>query len=524
MLTTSRDMKRQLPKNSIFQAIAFSTRVIVGIWLVPYLISHLGTAAYGLLPIAALMTQYASLISGSIATAVNRYLSIALQRDDRDDANRVYSTAFYSFLAIGALQVPLFGAAIGFVDHIVAVPEGLMLDAQALLGCSAAAFLLNLVSSIYAAPAYAFNRLDVSRSLDIVRVVFRLVGIVALFGLLGPSLRLVGYVDLITAVVCLVGQIVTARRIAPYLRVHLRDFDLSKVGQVTGLGGWLLVNQLGSLLFLQMDVWICNRFISPEAAGQYAALLLWPSLLRQGGSTIATVVAPIIMIYFARGEMNQLVRVSTASVRILSLVLAVGISTLCVFSTPLLRLWLGDSFVQFSPLMVLLLGHLAINVGVTPLFNVQVAIDRVRLPALVTLTGGVINIALAIMLAQQESWGIYGVAAAGAIVLTAKNAVFTPLYASYTLKLPWHTFVTPYLSALLCSALVCAVGLGIHQAASDSPGAMVASMAATLAIGGATTWFLLPGCDRSQLRAMIGSGGRKLPAEVAKTAARQQDS
>lgn len=509
MQTTTSDMKRQLPKNSIFQAVAFSTRVIVGVWLVPYLITHLGTAAYGLLPIAALMTQYASLISGSIATAVNRYLSIALQQGDREGANRVYSTAFYSFLVIGALQVPLFGAAIGFVDHLVSVPDGLMFDAQVLLGCSAAAFLLNLVSSIYAAPAYAFNRLDVSRSLDIVRVVFRLVGIIALFVLLGPSLRMVGYVDLATAVICLIGQVASARSIAPYLKIRPGYFDLSKVGQVTGLGGWLLVNQLGSLLFLQMDVWICNRFISPEAAGQYAALLLWPSLLRQGGATIATVVAPMIMIYFARGELSQLVRVSTASVRILSLVLSVAISTMCVFSAPVLRFWLGESFVPFSPLMVLLLGHLAINVGVTPLFNVQVAIDRVRLPALVTLAGGVINIALAIVLVRQTNWGIYGVATAGAVVLTAKNALFTPLYASYTLKLPWHTFITPYLSALFCSGIVAVVGLGILRVTPDSLIAVASAMLLTLALGAAAAWFLLPGCDRSQLRAMIQSRGRK---------------
>jgi len=56
MTNTTREFKRQLPVNATFQSMAFLIRVGVGIWLVPYLVDHLGTAAYGLIPIAALMT------------------------------------------------------------------------------------------------------------------------------------------------------------------------------------------------------------------------------------------------------------------------------------------------------------------------------------------------------------------------------------------------------------------------------------------------------------------------------------
>ena len=506
MTNTTREFKRQLPVNATFQSMAFLIRVGVGIWLVPYLVDHLGTAAYGLIPIAALMTQYASLISNSISVALNRYLTMALHQGDPDDANRVYSTAFFTFLTVGALQAPLFALAIAHAGKLVNIPDELYRDAQLLLVFSAAAFIVNLMASVYTVPMYAFNRLDISRGIDMARILLRLVGIVAIFGTMGPALKYVGYVDLGIALICLFLQRSASRRLAPALAIRPRFFEWPKVRQVSGLSGWLLVNQVGSLLFLQMDVWVCNRFVDPASAGQYAALLHWPSLLRQGGLTLASVVAPMIMIYYTRNEMEQLVRLSTASVRILSLAISVAVVILCTLSGPLLGLWLGDAYMELAPLMMVMLLHLAVNVGVTPLFNVQVAVQKVKLPAVVTLVGGIANLMIAIYLARYMGWGLYGVAAAGAIVLTAKNFLFTTLYAAYILQLPWLTFMRPCISAFYCTVALGAMGYGIVRvAAPESLAALVLTALAMGLAGVVMSWFLLPGCNRNQLYDMMRS-------------------
>ena len=94
----------------------------IGIWLVPYLVRHLGTAAYGLIPIAGMLTEYVSLISQSISSAVNRFLTIALQQDDVKEANRVFSTAFFSYLAIGLLQIPFLMIVIYYAGSIISIP------------------------------------------------------------------------------------------------------------------------------------------------------------------------------------------------------------------------------------------------------------------------------------------------------------------------------------------------------------------------------------------------------------------
>ena len=167
MTDTTAQFKRQFPRNSFFQVLSFISHVVIGICLVPYLVRHLGRAAYGLIPIAGAMTQYVALISHSISSAVNRFLTIALQQNDADEANRIFNTAFFSYLAIGLLQIPVFALIIYYANAIFSIPEALYQDVIILLACSATSFLISLTCSVFGVPMYANNRLDVARGIDI---------------------------------------------------------------------------------------------------------------------------------------------------------------------------------------------------------------------------------------------------------------------------------------------------------------------------------------------------------------------
>lgn len=515
MIDTTTQFKTQLPRNLFLQVLSFVVSVGIGIWLVPYLVGHLGRAAYGLIPISGAMTQYVSLISHNVSASVNRFLTIALQRNDVKEANRIFNTAFFSYLGIAVIQIPVFALLIWHANSIFTIPEELYRDAILLLSCSATGFLINLLCSVFGVPIYANNRLDISRAIDIGRYVFRAVGVVILFLAFGPALRYVGYVDLAVSIATCLVTLSIGKRLAPILKLTLRSYDWQKVRQLTAMGGWLFVNHVGALLFLQVDVWICNRFIGADEAGDYAAILQWSSLIRATGTVIAGVIAPMIIIYYARSEMERLTRLSKLSVRVFSLVLAIPISLLCVFSRPLLRVWLGDSFAGLWPLMVVMVFHLAINVGVSPLFNIQVAVNKVKWPGLVTLIMGMANLALAIFLAKYVNWGIYGVAIAGAIILTAKNALFTPIYGALILHQPWYTFVKSYVSGLafLGGLVTFAYALGRYTQPTSWVHLTMTFVLVGLA-GLIASWFTLSKRDRRLMTELIPSRFRSLIARL----------
>jgi membrane protein EpsK len=116
----------------------------------------------------------------------------------------------------------------------------------------------------------------------------------------------------------------------------------------------------------------------------------------------------------------------------------------------------GPQFAQLGPLMWILTLPLVINLSVLPLFTINVAFNKVRIPGIVTFIMGIGNIILAISLPLLLGWGYYGVAVAGAIVLTLKNTFFTPWYATKIMNISPSTFNKSMIAGLIASLIIIA--------------------------------------------------------------------
>jgi membrane protein EpsK len=245
---------------------------------------------------------------------------------------------------------------------------------------------------------------------------------------------------LIASVISFLGAILVWHHLTPMLHLRPSWFSLTSLRALAGMSGWIVVNTFGSLLYLSIDIVVVNILLGPEATGRYGAVLTWPVLLRSFAGVIAAVFGPTIFRLYSRGDLNELVIYSCRAVKCIGLVLAIPIGLICGMAKPLLYLWLGEEYVPLASLMSLMTFHLSVNLAVLPLFNIQVATNHVRLPCIVTCAMGLMNLVLAIALIRLVGWGMYSVAAAGAVMLTVKNIVFTPIYAARILGIYWTTY------------------------------------------------------------------------------------
>ena len=451
--------RQRLPINVLSNATWLILNVVVGMWYTPYLIGHLGVAVYGLVPLANSVTYYLTVLTQGLNSAISRFLTIDLAKGDADAANRTFNTAFAGVSVIGLILVPVALVTAWFAPQMFDVPAGYESDMQWLVLLAMAAFITTTIASSVSVSTYAYHRFDLNLLVNVVRLVARVGTIVVLFTVLYPQLWQVGTVILLSEVILLFGQRALCRRLTPQLKVDLSLFDASRLKHMLEFSGWVLVNQLGSLLFLNVDLVVANVVFGAEVAGRYGAVLIFPGLLRALVSTVADVLKPMVYELYARHDLTKLVRFSRLSVKFVGLTMALPIGLLCGLSRPLLTVWLGPEFADLSWLVVALVGHLCINVAVIPLFSLQVATNNVRVPGIVTLVMGVINAFLAVGLALWSGWGYISIAIAGAIVLTAKNAIFTPLYGAHILHKPWWTFF-PSIVAGVVGCL--AVGVGTY--------------------------------------------------------------
>jgi len=456
-MNTTQQFKRQFPRNAIMAILSFVVLALAAIWLTPYLVTNLGSAAYGLIPLAALLTQYVAIITTQLSMAVRRFLIIEAQKPG-GNPNVVFNSALMLYIILIVVQIPLFALAISNINIIFTIPAELLLDAQILFSCSAASFMISLLFGIFGISIYSKNRLDISSTIELIRGVARLVSILVFFSIFGPRLRYIGYTELILALFMGVSNLYYWRKLTPELKINFRHTDIKIMKPIFKMSFWTLVNNIGALLYVRTDVWIINRFISPIVAGQYAAILVIHTFIKQLGRLVSNQFGPTAIAYCAKGEWGALRKMLQMSMKMTSIFIAVPIGIICVTAPELLNTWLGNDFIYLTPIVWFTIAHLFINVGVFPLmFCLQPAMNKVKLPGLVTFFMGIANITCTYTLGVTLGMGVVGVALGGAIILSLKNAAFISIYGAKTLKLPKTTFLKPLMGSFLIFIFILAM-------------------------------------------------------------------
>jgi membrane protein EpsK len=449
----------QLPKNLIANILYFIINVIIGILLIPYFISTLGVAAYGLIPLATSITGYVGIVVQSLNVAVTRFLTVDLQREDYAAANRTFNTAIFGLSTIIIIMAPIATIIAYSIPGIFNVPSGEETDVVLLFIGVFAAFLISSWSGNFTVQLFAYNRLDLQNIVNSTNVLVQTGFIVLFFKFFGPNLALIGIAYVAGAISSSILAIIMAKRVCPHLKVSIGSIDLSRLKDLSSMGWWSIISQIGTLLFLQIDLIVVNLLFGATSAGQYAVVLQWAVLLRGVANMISGVLTPMVLIYYAKEEINTLTKMVISAVKFMGLFMALPIGFICGFTPQILTVWVGKEFAFMAPLLILMVLHLTINLAVLPIFSINYAYNKILIPGSVTLLMGGGNLILAIVLPLLTGWGFYGVAAAGAIVLTLKNAIFTPWYATRIMGInPW-TFTRSMIPGIVIAAILSAIGL-----------------------------------------------------------------
>jgi len=448
---------KQVPKNLLANILYFILNVIIGLFLVPYFIGSLGVASYALVPLATSITSYVNLVVQSLNTSVSRYLTIDLQKQEFEKASITFNTALFGTLGIILLMLPFVVLISYYSPSFFKIPTSQENAARILFLGVIGSFLLRAWGSNFGVSLFAYNRLDLQNLVNAVNIIVQTGLIVILFKLCSPNLVYIGLAYLIGAAAALILSIFFSRKINPHLKVNVKNFRRSKVDEIMSMGGWVIINEIGALLFLQIDLIVVNKLFGTAAGGEYSVVLTWSMMLRTVAGMLVGVLTPVIITYYAKERIDELISVSKSTVKLIGFAMALPIGYICGFAPQLLTLWVGPEFAKLSPLMILMLSHLVINLPVMPLFAINVAYNKIRVPGIVSLFTGIGNFFLAVTIPYLTGWNYYGVALAGAIVLTFKNAFFTPWYATKVLGISRNTFVNSMLPGVLSMTVTAVV-------------------------------------------------------------------
>ena len=443
MSTAPLDIKftQRLPANLISNIIYFVLNIIIGLALVPFFLDTLGTAAYGLIPLATSITSYITIVIDSLNTSISRFLTIDLQRADVKRANETFNTALFGTLGVILLLVPFALAAAWYAPAFFNIGDRSATDVFLLFALIFASVLVRAWSSNFMVILFAYNRLDLRNYVNSTNLIVQLILVVTLFLCLGPSLVLVGLSYAGAAIATFAMAFILSKRTCPTLKISLASFAQSRLREIGGMSVWVLINSIGLLLNTQVALIIVNKLFGEVAGTEYSLAAIWSTLLISIAALVTNLFTPMTYSYYAKRDRKGLIHFTSMTIKIVGLCMALPIALVCIFSPQLLAIWVGVEFAHLAPLIWICVAPVILQIMVSCISPITVAYNRVRSLVILTLPMGFLNIVLALLLPYIFDIGMYGVALAGLITLFLRYGVINPLFIASVIQIPKFTYL-----------------------------------------------------------------------------------
>lgn len=438
--------------NLIYNVVTFFINALIGLVLPTFLIKKLGVSTYSLVPLSMSITSFMVLVTISINGTLSRFLSIDFESNN-DDVNKTFSTSFFLLVGLFFLLSPF---ALYFLiepDRFLNIDPKDLNDAIVLFSFTIIAFLLNSFASLFNSIPYVKNRIDLRNISLIINRLGIVVFIVILFLFGFINVKSYGIAVFSATLFSIIYSIRTAKKVFPPLQIRLRFFDKTQLIRISKLGFWLIVNQIGVVLFLQTDIIIVNKMLGAKLSGVYGTLVQWSFLIRTVVGMLAGVLGPLVLSLYAKNKIVQLISLTKFSTKLLGVFSSLIAITIVYFSKNILGIWLGEEFEQYYKVLILIVFHLGFNNGYSSVINLNIAYNKAKMPGIVTVLTGIINILLGIFLLKYTNLGLIGIAVASCICLTLKNLIFTPLYLSHIMKLSILTYVRPIIPSIIITTV-----------------------------------------------------------------------
>lgn len=447
---------KRLAINMIANIVSYSSTLLISFVLTPYLINTLGKEAYSFYPLANNFVSYMTILTNALNSMASRYITMALTKNEYNKASRYFSSILFSnIIMAGVLLMPMICIVV-FIDKILDVPINLLSSVRVLFSFSFATMLVNIITSVFGVSTFSKNRIDLRSLRELVISVVRVLLFVLLFTLFNPTIAFVGIVAFIVALINFAFQSFYTKKLLPEVHIDIKQYDFNYVKEVLFSGIWNSINSLGNMLLVSTSLILVNKFYGANAGGEYSIVQTVPNFINGIISMLTGVFYPLIMIKYAQNDISGMIAEIKKSQQIVGLFATSVIGVFIGFSYDFFKLWTpGQDYNQLVLLSTItIMPHCVIGC-IWSLSNVNIAINKIKIPALYMLGSGFANIIVSVILYIAFKPGLFAIPLISSLIQIMWVGVFMPLYATKQLGVVWYTFYPTILRG--AGACVCAV-------------------------------------------------------------------
>ena len=500
---------RRIARNTLMLYVRMLVLMLVGLYTSRVVLDALGENDFGIYDVVGGVVAMFTIISGSLNSAISRFITFELGKTDGQRLNKVYSTAVLIQLVIAAVVVSVAEpVGLWFISNEMTIDPSRIPAARTVLHFSLASFVINMMSVPQMASITAHEKMSAYAYIGLLDGFLRLGAAVLISR--SSSDRLVLYAALMTMTVLLVRMAygLYCRRYFPECRFRMVR-DLSLVREMFSFAGWNFIGVSAGVLRDQGGKILINIFTGPAVNAARGVALQLSGAVQGFVTNFMTAVNPQITKSYAAGDREYMYFLISKSSR-MSYYLLFVLALPVLFNTGyLLDLWLKD-VPSHSELFVQLFLVFTLSESLSnPLITAQLATGNIRNYQLVVGGLQLLNIPLSYVFLKLGAVPEVTVMVAVAI---SQICLFARLFMLRgMIGLPAGDFLKKvYLNVIAVSAAALVVPLAADTALPDTFSGFASSVTICVCSAGLSVMFIgLRASERRELASMLKDWLRK---------------
>lgn len=491
---------RKLTLGSALRLSAQLAAVLSAFLLTPFIVHRLGDRLYGIWSIVGTMVSYTALMELGMTSAMTRFLSRAIGAGRRDECEVVFNLGLRIYGLIGGVVLVLGALAAALTPMLLPHSPDRWLFGQLILifTIGTVAF---FATRVFTGALSAELRYDHVAAADLSATLLRSGATICAL-LLGYSVVGLAWASVLGWTVYLALSIWFTRRDLPFLRFRLHMPAGRTLRSLFSYSSYAFVSQLADLLRYQTDAFVTASFVGVAAVTHYRVAGMMSLYAIQCLNPALAIFQPVFSRQEARQDQNAIQKTFLFASKIALSVACFAAFGMIALGKPFIERWIGRTYLDAYPCLVILAIACALTVSAYPGINLLFGVSRHKVYAVLTITEGVLNLALSIFLARR--YGMLGVALGTAIPMFLIRTLIQPVYVCHVAGIPYRRYcacMARFLASIALS-LVLPAFLAVRFAAPDYVQLGLMALLAGLSYAG-SQWFLL--LDSSERALVLGA-------------------
>lgn len=334
----SNKANNKIAKNTIALYIRMAITMFISFFTTRITLEVLGVDDYGLNNLVSSVVALFSFLNGSMGTAVQRFYSVEIGRNEEEKLGRVFGSGLALHVIVAVVTVALMEIFVIFFFHKLNIPQERIFAGQVVFQISIVSMALNILSVPYTALLRAREEFSKIAIADVMQSVGRLIVVYLLLQINYDHLISLGILNFAVTLVYIIFIVCIARKYKECRHTICWDKDIVK--QIAKFISMLLVTVLASLFRDKGIIILVNLFFGLAVNAAYAVAMQVMHIVSTFVMNFKQSVVPQIMISYGKKDLTRMNRLVNTGTKITFLLMLMITLPIIFEGEYILNLWL----------------------------------------------------------------------------------------------------------------------------------------------------------------------------------------